>query len=255
MKQVIAVLFVLLSLPVFKFGWGFLWSAVKLRSGQPFYVASPDDYIAYGAFWVGLALAVLVPAALVLLKKGAKGSWLVLPLLFLLVAAVALPSNIPPGFRATLAGRNVQRRMETAASHLEKWGGEHRQLPADESELRGALEPKDTAEEETQDPNSRFLRGGQPVAFRFVLVPNARAPHRAQPAGEQPAIVYCAISPDRQKFWLTATALPDDVSSEVVMLERDGALVSNSGEVPAKSPEPVPEAAEKNPKKKAPAAK
>lgn len=253
MKQVIAVLFVLLSLPVFKFGWGFLWSAVKLRSGQPFYVASPDDYIAYGAFWVGLALAVLVPSAVVLLKKGAKGSWLVLPLLSLLVAAVALPSNIPPGFRGHAAGRGVERRMERAATQLEKWGGEHRQLPADESELTGALEPKDTAEEQTQDPNSRFLRGGRPVAFRFVLVPNAPGPHRAQPPGEQPAMIYCAISPDRQKFWLTATALPGDVSSEVVMLVRYGELVAISGAVPA--PEPVPAAPETKPKEKAPAAK
>jgi hypothetical protein len=253
MKQAIAILFLLFSVPVLRFGWGFVWSAVKLRSGQPFYAGAVGDYTTYGAVWTGMGLLILLTSAAVLLRKDSKGGWLVLPLLLLLLVAVALPSIIPPGFRGQLAGQNVQWRMETAARQLEEWGREHRQLPADEGELRGALAPKETAAEKAPDPNSRFLRGGQPVAYRFVLVPNARAPHRPQPAGDQPAMVYCAISPDRQRFWLTATALPDDVSSEVTMLEHDGELVLLTGTVPA--PEPAPAAPEKDARKKVPAAK
>ncbi len=253
MKQAVAILFLLFSLPIFHFGWGFLWSAVKLRSGQPFYAVSPEGYTARGAFWVGLALVALVPSAVVLLKKGAKGSWLVLPLLVLLLAAIAVPSNIPPGYRGHMAGGAVRGRMQDAATQLEEWGSEHGQLPGDESELRIALGPKKPAEEEASATNSMFGRGGQPVPYRFLLVPNAKAPHRAEPAGDQPAMVYCAISPDRQRFWLTATALPDDVSSEVVMLETFDELVAISGAVPAKPREPA--APEKKPAKKARTAK
>lgn len=258
MRQVLAVLFGLLSLPLFMFGGKFLVSAVKLHLGQPFCASSsPGDFSAYGAIWVGMSLLVVAPSALVLLKKSVPSYWLVLPLLVLLLAAVAIPSNMPPGYRGTIAGRAVERRMQSAATQLEKWGSEPGQLPGDESQLRSALEPKERAEEETPPPtNSRYQRGGQPVLYRFVLVPNAQGPRRLQPAGDQPAIIYCAISSDRKRFWLTATALPGDVSSEVVMLERDGELVVTGGEVPAKPPAPVPAAApEKKPKKTAPTAK
>jgi hypothetical protein len=204
-----------------------------------------------------MALLVLVPSAIVLLKKDSKGSWLVLPLLVLLLVAVALPSNLPPGFRAVMAGRAEQRRMEGAGESLKSWSSERRQLPADDQELGSAIAVETQALiDGGSEKNSRFGRGDQPVPYRFVLVAGAQSPHRAQPAGDQPAIVYCAISPDRQKFWLTATALPGDVSSEVVMLGRDGELVVINGEVPAKSPEPAPTAEpEKKSKKGAPTAK
>ncbi|MGH9650168.1 MAG: hypothetical protein ACRD3A_05745 [Terriglobales bacterium] len=238
MKRVVAALFILFSLPVFKFGADFLWSALKLHSGQPFYAPSRDAYAEYGLIWVGISLLILAPSATVLLKKDSKGSWLVLPLLVLLLVAVALPSNLPPGYRGRLAGRAVERRMERAGESLKSWAGEHRQFPEDENQLRTALEPREPGDEESQT-NSRYQRGGQPLAYQFVFVGNAQGPHRPQPPGGQPAIVYCAMSPDRQKFWITATALPDDVSSNVVMLERDSQLVVISGEVLPKTPEPV----------------
>lgn len=256
MKQAVGALFMVLSLPLFMFGGPFLVSALRLHWGQPFCASSPEDYAVYGAIWVGMALLVLVPSALVLLKKNVPGTWLVVPLLVLLLSAVAIPSNIPPGYRGTMAGRAVERRMQSAAAQLQQWGSAHGQLPEDEGQLRGALEPKAAAEEEATPSNSRYQRADQPVPYRFLLVPKAQGPRRPQPPLEQPAIVYCAISADRKKFWLTATALPGDVSSEVVVLERDGEFVVISGEIPPQSAGPAPVAApEKKPQKSAPVTK
>jgi len=256
MRHVLAALFSLLSLPLFLFGGKFLVSALKLRSGQPFYTSSsPEDFLAYGAIWVGIALLALVPSVLVLLKKSAPSGLLVLPLLVLVLSAIAIPSNMPPGYRGTMAGRAVERRMKLVATALEQWGGEHGQLPGDDGQLRDALKTNEPPDEDSAT-NSRYHRGGQPVPYRFILASNALAPHRLQPAGDQPAIVYCAISSDRKRFWLTATALPGDVSSQVVMLGRDGELVVINGEVPAKPSEPAATAApEKKSKKGAPPAK
>ena len=247
MKRVVAALLVLLSLPLFGIARPFLLSALKLHWGQPFYAPSREAYGEYGMIWVGLALLVLVPSALVLLKKKAPGSWLVLPLLVFLLAAVALPSNTPPGSRGRMAVRALEQRVERASESLKVWAGERQQFPGDDRELQSAIEPGTSTRWEST--YTQYERGGQPVPYRFVLVANSQGPHRPQQAGDQPAIVYCAVSPDRQRFWLTATALPDDVSSEVMMLEREGQLVVIIGKVPPKPPEPISAAPEKKPGK------
>ncbi|MGH9602046.1 MAG: hypothetical protein ACRD24_06615, partial [Terriglobales bacterium] len=132
MKHIVAAFFVLFSLPVFMFGAPFLWSALKLRLGQPFYAGAADDYVLNGAVWVGLSFFILAPSALVLLKKGTSAGWLLISLPVLLLAMVALPSNQPPGGRGGSAKQAVEQRMETAAESLQSWASDHGQLPTEQ---------------------------------------------------------------------------------------------------------------------------
>lgn len=248
-KRIVAGLVGLFSLPVLMFGFQFLSRGVQAHQGQSFYAAGVEGYIEGGLIWMAIALLILLPALRVVLKRDASVAWLALSFLVLILAAMAIPSNTPVGWRVRMAREATERRMESAGTQLAQWAGERQQLPANDAELQSAMKLPDLSPAGTLPTESRYRRAGLPIPYRFVLAANAGGPNRPQPAGDQPAVLYVAVSADRQKYWITATALPDDASREVVMLERDGQLLVTSGEVPPKPPEAAPAPGKKAPRK------
>jgi hypothetical protein len=71
---------------------------------------------------------------------------------------------------------------------------------------------------------SRYARGGQRLPYRFVFVPGAKGPHQSAPPGDRPGILYCAVSEDGQRLWVTATGLDRAVGGSVVWLEFEPGL-------------------------------
>jgi hypothetical protein len=217
LKRGLAAVFGLLAIAILISAWHPLRDWVSVRFTDGYYVEF--DYLRQG-LWLGIpgALA-LVVSLYVLIRRNAHGSWLAIPMVLLLMLAIAIPGFVR--FPASEAGHDVHRRAQSVAGALVGWSGASGRFPATEAEFQEAMKRVDR--EEAARP-SRYARAGQRIPLRFVFVPGAKGPHQPTPPGDQPAILYCAVSEDGRRLWLTATGLDQNVGGAVVLLEFEPGL-------------------------------
>ncbi|MCI0404011.1 MAG: hypothetical protein L0212_10880 [Acidobacteria bacterium] len=214
LKIVAAILVALPSLAFLLIGGGVLMNWIRLRSGVAFYV--DGNYLRSALFFILPGLAAFGIATYVLVRRQAHAAWLLVPLL---IVALSLPNLLGEVPSALHAQRQPRAYARTASVALAAWAQKQRRFPANQSELEAVL---------TQHlgPDGRresvYARGGQRVPYRFVYVGNSAGPHLPQPAGDTPAIIYCAVSADLKHLWVTVTVLDTNVSEKVDFLRESG---------------------------------
>lgn len=201
------------SLPIVFLGLQFLWLALRTHIGHPFYV--PYDYFWQGVVWLVWGLLILCLGLIPFLRRKGSAPAVVLGVMLLFVAVVAIPSTRTPGDVAQMAREEVRSALRrtniTLAAGAEKSG----RFPANQGEL-DELAQKSGAQE--RELISRYTRDGRRLPYRLVYVGGAPGPHLPVPAGGEPGIIYCAVSPDLKKVWLTGTTLDEAVAGEVILL-------------------------------------
>lgn len=215
-----AVIFGALSFALLIPAAGALWDWLLIRSTDIYYIES--DFIGLGLFFGipgGLSLAVCL---YVLFRRNAHGAWLLIPLGLLMLLAVAIPSTLHNPMSE--ARSNVVNRARAVQLALTMWGAEHGVFPATEDEFRSALGQRADSTGAAEDSPSHYARAGRRVPYRIVYVGGVRGPHLPAPPGDQPGIIYCAVSQDLRHAWLTATELDQAVGGSVTLLEFEPGL-------------------------------
>ena len=127
-------------------------------------------------------------------------------------------------------------RVRVVSIAMTAWGDQHGAFPATEEELQAALKQYARLASVIEESPSLFARKGQRIPYRTVLVPAAKGPHQPTPPGDQPGIVYCAVSSDLRRAWFTATVLDELVGGAIVFMEFEPGLRW----LEEKLPEPAP---------------
>jgi hypothetical protein len=90
-------------------------------------------------------------------------------------------------------------RARTIANALDTLGANQGRFPANEAELAQVAA-------KLQGPDALvgpYYRDGTVAPVRLVYVGAASGPVLAEPDAPMPAAIYCAVSADRQRFWIT----------------------------------------------------
>jgi len=217
LRKGLAAIFALLAVAVLAAARHPLRDWLGVRFSDGYYVEF--DYLHQG-LWLaipgGLALVV---SLYVLIRRNAHGNWLAIPLVVLLLLAIAIPGFVRnPN---TDARWDVRDRARSVADAWVGWSRDSGRFPLSEAEFQEAM--KGVYRAEVARP-SRYARAGQRLPFRFVFVPGARGPHQPVPPGDQPGILYCAASEDALRLWITATGLDQPVGGSVVWIEFEPGL-------------------------------
>lgn len=229
LRKGLAAVFGLLAVAVLVSAWHPLRDWLSARFTEGYYVES--DYLSQGLALAIPGVLTLAVSLYVLLRRNADGKWLVIPLALLLLLAVAIPGFVrSPNSDARWDVRN---RAQSVASALVGWSRDSGRFPATEAEFQEAM--KGVYRAEVARP-SRYARAGQRLPFRFVFVPGAKGPHQPAPPGDQPGILYCAVSEDGQRLWLTATGLDQPVGGLVVLVEFEPEMRWLEEKLPAPKP-------------------
>lgn len=211
------------SLPIVGLGLQFLWLALRTHLGHPFYV--PYDYFWQGIVWLVWGLLILALGLFPFFRRKGSAPAVVLGIILLFFAAVAIPSNRMPGHVAQMAQEDVRSALRRTSITLTEGAGKSGRFPASQSELD--VLAKESSSKESKS-NSGYARDAQRLPYRLIYITGAPGPHLPVPAGTEPGIIYCAISRDQKRFWLTGTGLNEAVAGEVIFVpafERDGPFV------------------------------
>jgi hypothetical protein len=201
------------SLPVVYLGLQFLWADLRIRLGLPFYVV--HGYLAGGAVWLVWGLLILGLGVTAILRRKGSILALILGIMLLIGAAIAIPSTLLPGYLGRAGQRDVQATMQRISVSQSAWARKTGRFPATQAELDQSLR---SAAEQEGELVTRYARDGQRLPYRLIYIAGATGPHLPSPAGDQPGIIYCAVSSDQNRFWITGTALREAVGREVVLL-------------------------------------
>lgn len=209
------VLFSLLPLSV---AFGFFRLEVQTWFGHPYYLG--HDHFERGCFWLLIGLVALLPASYCALRRNASTWWLALGFAAALLASVALPSNVLPSMLIPRAEDTLTAEARNLANALQTSDANQGQLPASETDL---MEIAARAE----GPNGLmgpYYRDEVRAPVRLVYVGGASGPVLADPLNApMPAAIYCAVSADRRRFWITVAMLDRDVGGHPRWLKaRDG---------------------------------
>ncbi|MGH9862654.1 MAG: hypothetical protein ACRD35_04445 [Candidatus Acidiferrales bacterium] len=191
-------------------GGGLLWTWLRLRPGQAFYV--DGDYLRSALLFMLPGLFAFGLAAYVVAGHKVNAAWLLIPLLLEAVALPNLLGEVPSPLHAQTQVRRQALRVSRA---LEVWAEQQGRLPANQADLDAAVQQHLGDYRLLESP---YARGGLRLPYQPVHVANADGPYLPQPAGTAPAIVYCAVSADFKHFWVTVTVPKGTVSEEVDFL-------------------------------------
>jgi hypothetical protein len=190
-------------------GLSLLWRRMEAHLSGLFYEHVLD--VEPAGFYFVTGIVAFASAAYATLRRRASPGWLLLGGLLLLLDAISIPSSLYP------VGEGPTRVMETTRrvqDSLFTWGTKHGHLPANEKDLAEAVGPAfgglGTA--------SPYVKKGKRLDYRVVYEANAAGPHLGALVSPDPALIYCAVSPDRKQSWLTATALENPVDERAVLL-------------------------------------
>ena len=188
----------LFCLPMFLFGsWLLgLWITIQVR--RCVYLEYP--YLAIGIAFVALGIVALLCVLYGTRRRGYWGVLLLVPVIMGLWAMIVIPNILPSDGEAL-------GHLSHAASALDFFSNLHTRYPADDNDLKEAF---------TSLPKERSLyrENGRELPFRIVLVANATGPFLGS-AGNDPGVMFYAVSSDRQEAWLTATELGYPVGNHV----------------------------------------
>lgn len=213
-RRIVGGLVVLFSLPLLWVAFGFFRLKVETWFGHPYYLGY--DHFERGCFWLLIGLAVLLPGIYCAVSRRASAWWLGLGFGAALFGAVALPSNVLPTMLMPRAEDSLTAKARSLANALDRPGLNQGHLPANEKELSD-IAAKMEAPNGFMGP---YYRDGAPVPVHLVYVGGATGPVLADPPNAPaPAAIYCAVSADRTRFWITATMLDREVGGHARWLK------------------------------------
>ena len=201
------------SLPIIFLGLQFLVYGVWAERGHGFFVA--HGYYGDGAVLLIWGLVILALGIIPAVVRKASVLWLVLGVILLILAATAIPSFRMPGDFARSARTTVMGRTREVSAALERWAETSGRFPADQSELDRVV--KELIEIDGKRLSS-FAHAGQRLPYQMTHIADATGPYIHSPAGERPGTIYCAVSRDRKRIWLTGTALDQAVGGKVIFV-------------------------------------
>lgn len=198
----VVLLAVLLFFTVFQLthGLGLLTEWLEAQKGQQFYVHLPFQ----GLGTARTAAGTLGLAALLYLvfrrQRNALGTGLVVVAFIVTMVGPNVLYITTPDYDLPLhASGGVARLMAKTLDSLSAWGNKAGHLPASDEEFKMAvIRPTEP---------SWYARAGERLPYQIVLVPGASGPYLQESVSLAPAVVYCAISFDLRRFWLTGTVL------------------------------------------------
>jgi hypothetical protein len=196
-RRIVSGLVVLFSLFPLWVAFGFFRLGVETWFGHPYYLG--NDHLQRGCFWLLVGLAALLPGSYCVVSRRASAWWLALGFAAALFAAVVLPSNVLPTMLIPRAEDTLTARARTIANALDTLGANQGRFPANEAELAQVAA-------KLQGPDALvgpYYRDGTVAPVRLVYVGAASGPVLAEPDAPMPAAIYCAVSADRQRFWIT----------------------------------------------------
>ncbi len=192
-----------------------LFIELQLHLGHPFYVDL--QYLSKGMFLFTPGFIGILIVWLVVRSARTSVLWLIVPLGIGFMGLQVPPSNYE--FSAASVGRSaVATQMSEVGRTLLEWGRKNGHFPASESQFLHMVQ-------QLKQQPSLYAREGQRLPYRMIYIPNAAGPHLPQPPGPEPTMIYCAVSPNLQQFWLTATVLDEVVSTLVSMLKESNGSV------------------------------
>ena len=213
-----SIVFVILALApaTCMFHGASLYSAEwKAATGEYFYVplnrlTGERRYVEVGSISFFLGIAGI--AALAYLAFGRKGMQRIVAVVVLVGAFFAefylIGMGNTPEHALSHANGKVFDAMRSVKDALIKAADPAKHFPRGEEELRPLVRS-------LMDTHSMFARGGTFLPYRVVLVPMATGPYFPDSQDLAPATIYCAVSPDHRKFWLTGTMLRTFVDDRV----------------------------------------
>ena len=209
LRTLAGLILAIYSVAVIGFGGTFFWALLRVRVGQPFYVKS--DHLFLGLFWIIFGLVALAPCACVVVRRQTHGAWLLLSFGLLVFAGVAIPSNPTVESARGRASFRVVEKLSQVAESIDAWKEKNGRFPANDAELREAVRGALAQPEQDASP---FWSAGKQLPYRAVYVGNATGANIGDP-GQAPGVIYCAVSADLDRLWLTATEIDRAVGGRV----------------------------------------
>jgi hypothetical protein len=210
----VVVLFSVLPLWV---ALGFLRLEMETWFGHPYYLG--NDHFARGCFWLLIGLAALVPGSYCAVSRHASAWWLGLAFAAAVFAGVVLPSNVLPTMLVPRAEDSLTAKARNVAAALDALGANQGRFPANERELANLVAS-------AGGPNSLvgpYYRDGVVAPIRLVYIGGASGPILNEiPNPPMPAAIYCAVSADTKRFWITARMLNGAVGGQPRWLRATG---------------------------------
>jgi hypothetical protein len=143
-------------------------------------------------------------------RRSFYGLLFCVPLAFGLIAMVAIPDEIPHTVRSI----DDVNYLSSVNAFFRVWYEANRRFPANEIEFREAITKGPAAwQYRVKAPSSEspYYQGGTRLPYQVVVVTNASGPH-VKNASDRPGVIYYCVSGDQQEFWVTMTALRNDIS-------------------------------------------
>ena len=193
----------------------------KAATGEYFYVpltqTGDRNYVKVGSFYFFSGLAGI--AALAYLSFGVKRKLKIIAALVLMgaLATRMVPALAwaTPEYNVPIHARHaVSRAMEEAYRALLESSKSSGHLPRTEKEFQNVVQRVGAS----LGALSLYARGERRLPFSFVLIQKSEGPHFPEPVGPSPAVIYCALSPDTRKLWVTGTVLLRLVDDRVYFL-------------------------------------
>ncbi len=237
LRKVLAIVGMLLTAPLFILGAKFLYLWARLGRGY----AVRFDYGTEAGTWLiwgGLTVLFFLGA---LQRKTSGALLLLVGWGSLLLFGIALPSHrIDPLEQARFGTAMELRNLQVS---LNTWAAREGHVPGSQADLDAAA--KEGADSSGETAASQFVHDGDRLPYRLVLVSGARGPLRTPPADAAPGTVFCAVNPELDHYWLTATGLASPVGGAVVMEENP--MFLEAGTSVLDGPPPPEKPAEKRP--------
>jgi len=213
-RIIIGSLIALFSLVPLGIAFAFFHLSAETWFGHPYYLA--HNPFGRGCFWLFVGLMALLPAAYYAVRRRASAWWLGVGFVAALFAAVTLPSNVLPAMLIPRAEDTLTSKARNLANTLDSLGANEVRLPASQTELMSVAA-------KAAGPNGflgPYYRDGALAPVRLVYVGRANGPILSEPVNSPlPAAIYCAVSPDRERFWITVTMLDRTVGGHAHWLE------------------------------------
>lgn len=201
-RMILGGLIALFSLTPIWVAFGFFRLSAATWFGHPYYLAQHP--LQRGCFWAILGFGALLPGAYCVLRRRASAWWLALGFTAALLAAVTLPSNVLPTMLVPEAQGSLTAKARTIANAMTTQD----LLPASQAELMKVAAKAD-------EPNwllGPYYRDGAPVPVRLVYVGAVNGPFLTDSTDASfPATIYCAVSADKKRYWMTIAMLDQPV--------------------------------------------
>jgi len=208
-RVVLAGIFGLFSLPPLIFGGYLLTCWLRIHSADVYYVEYP--YAGAALTFIAIGAMSLFCAGYGALRGSFYGLLFSIPLVVGLMTMINIPDGTPHASRSMLADTNY---LSSVNSFFRVWYEANQRFPKDESEFLEALKTGPAAwQNRVKSPPefSFYSRGGIRLPYQLVVINNATGP-QLDNLSRRPGVIYYCVSGDEQEFWMTMTALSEDVS-------------------------------------------